>query len=242
MRFIKVLFIGLASIMMLSSCFKGSTTEQKYVLITTFKYNDLKMGADSLYRDSSEQGGYGWYDLGFMQKTNNEKDFLGGFILSGMCGRIEAVEGVPSSLYRAYLAKPVKGNPYSVFRYSADKDMMPENAITFISKKYGTCTPSGCFVTNSEVVASQVKELFEAGDKLTLNAKGYRDGTLTGEASITLAERTADKDTIISTWTPFEMTKLGSVDAINFEIVSTKAGVDLFVCMDDFYNTIELKY
>lgn len=228
--------------MMLSSCFNDGTTEQKYVLITTFKYNDLNIGTDSLYRDISEHGGYGWYDLGFMQKTNSEKDFLGGFILSGMCGRTEEVEGVPSSLYRAYLSTHIKDNPYSVFRYSEDKDMMPEHAINFISKKYGTYTPSGCFVTNSEVVASQVRELFEDGDKLTLKAKGYRDGTLTGEASITLAERTATKDSIVSTWTPFEMTKLGSVDAIDFEIVSTKAGVDLFVCMDDFYNTIELKY
>ena len=47
---------------------------------------------------------------------------------------------------------------------------------------------------------------------------------------------------IVSTWTPFELTKLGAVEYVNFEILSTKPDVPAYFCMDNMVVEINLEY
>ena len=79
-------------------------------------------------------------------------------------------------------------------------------------------------------MAYKVAQAFEPGDKLTLKATGYLDGRKTGEASITLAEYSTVKDSIMSRWTAFDLTKLQLFDVIDFEVISTKKEVPAYFC------------
>ena len=83
---------------------------------------------------------------------------------------------------------------------------------------------------------------FEKGDYLKLIAKGYLDGELTAEAEIKLAEYSADKDSIVTSWTTFTLDKLGSVDKVDFELQSSKEGIPSSFCMDNFTAQVHLKY
>ncbi|MGM9736133.1 MAG: DUF4465 domain-containing protein [Candidatus Cryptobacteroides sp.] len=243
MKFVGYFTAAIASAVMLVSCFGDQTTEQQYTVVATFDYSDVQFNADSLFFASAEIGGFGWQDLAFWHKLDTDETTCeGGFVLTNMLGRVQTTEELPANVYRAYCSDAKKGNVYSVFRYSPSAAQMPEHAISFISKQYGTCTVSGCYVTNSEYVAQQVKNCFQMGDRLRLKAKGYLDNTLTGEAEMSLAEFSADKDSIVSIWTPFDLSKLGSVDCIDFEVTSTKDEVLPYFCMDIFIASVHLKY
>ena len=74
--------------------------------------------------------------------------------------------------------------------------------------------------------------------RLTLKATGYLDGRKTGEASITLAEYTTVKDSIMSRWTAFDLTKLQLFDVIDFEVISTKKEVPAYFCLDYFMASV----
>jgi hypothetical protein len=57
-----------------------------------------------------------------------------------------------------------------------------------------------------------------------------------------LAEFTEKKDSIVSVWTPFELKKLGSVQYVDFEVISTDPGVPTCFCMDSMVAEVEIKY
>jgi len=98
-------------------------------------------------------------------------------------------------------------------------------------------------VNNTVAVAKAVNEKFEPGNKLVLKAKGYLDGTETATAEIMLAERTTSKDSIVSTWTEFDLSKLGSIDKVDFEILIPE-GMDIpaMVCIDNVVANVSLTY
>ena len=93
-----------------------------------------------------------------------------------------------------------------------------------------------------------MKEKFERGDKLTLKATGYLDKKETGSAEIALADYTQNdksgvpKDSIVSVWTTFDLTKLGTVDEVKFEMQSGDKEISKYFCLDDFLATISLEY
>jgi hypothetical protein len=57
-----------------------------------------------------------------------------------------------------------------------------------------------------------------------------------------LAEFTEKKDSVVSVWTPFELGKLGSVDLVDFEIISSNPAVPAYFCMDNMVATIDIEY
>ena len=61
-------------------------------------------------------------------------------------------------------------------------------------------------------------------------------------ATLKLAEYSADKDSIVTSWTTFTLDKLGSVDKVDFELQSSKEGIPSSFCMDNFTAQVHLKY
>ena len=57
-----------------------------------------------------------------------------------------------------------------------------------------------------------------------------------------VAEFTEKKDSVVSSWTAFELTKLGAVDCVDFELISTQPDVPAYFCMDSMFATISLEY
>lgn len=238
-RFIIILSVAAMAV----SCFNiESGTKQSYTLFADFEFAGVDystaFGPDSLLFDTEVGLGLGFDQLGFYHKLNAEKtDVIGGFIASYL-SPVKADEG-GNNADRLYNLLSKKANTYLVYRNTA---VMPEHDVQFMSTKYGTCTMVGCYVTNTVEVADAVLANFEVGDKLTLKATGYLDGVKTGEAEIDLADFSAQKDSIVSTWTAFNLNKLGAVEHVEFTVTSTKPGVPLNFCLDDMIASINIEY
>ena len=77
---------------------------------------------------------------------------------------------------------------------------------------------------------------------MLLSATGYSNGVKTGKAEIVLAESNAMRDTVMTTWSKFDLSKLGAVDNIDFEIITSKPEVPAYFCLDELYTYITLEY
>ena len=110
----------------------------------------------------------------------------------------------------------------------------------FLIEEHGACQAQYCFVNNTSYVAYKVAQTFQPGDRLTLKATGYLKGAKTGEASMLLADFSAQKDSIVCNWTAFDLSKLGVFDAIDFDLSSTKEEVPGYFCMDHFTAQITI--
>lgn len=222
---------------------------QKYQIITTFDYQNMNVdyaqtfGADSVYHDTVGKSGAYWGDLLFHQKISDAGQFLGGFAMSYLAASGMG-EKADDYVYNEYkVAGPAlqtsQLNTYAVFYQNADPINMPANSITFLPSELATCTLSHCYVNNAETVYYAAKKNFTNGDKLVLTARGYLDGIMTGEASITMAL----PDTVMYNWTKFDLKALGSIDKIDFELSTSTSplNVPMTFCLDELVADVETK-
>ena len=98
-------------------------------------------------------------------------------------------------------------------------------------------------------MAEEVAGKFVRGDKMTLKAIGYKDGKETGVAEIALADFTQNdktgqpKDSIVSRWTTFDLSKLAAVDKVRFEIeMLGESDVQKYFCLDNLIADIAIEY
>ena len=255
-------------LLLTASCFGDEPTYQRsFSLVADFEYSfdyEETFGPDSLWFDSVTGAGVGYMDLAFFHKLNDEKtDVLGGFMVSYQempkkvedkkedggdtedGSDLEEPEVVEvDKTCRAYLLKPLSNrNTYLVFR---DSDHMPEHDVEFINAPYGTCIMESCYITNTLEVAEAVAATFEKGDKLVVRATGYKDGMKTGTAEAALAEFSSQKDSIVSSWTRFNLSTLGAVNFVEFEMeVQSEKGagkVPTNFCLDNMNASINISY
>ncbi len=245
----KRIFLFAAILVSAVSCFKNTVWSESYTLRVTFEYpNEVYttyFTADSLFFDKKADGfSWGGTVLAYKYKVVDEQ-FKGGFLMSYQKGLPAPVEeGAQVELDPTWRANAPAGaydsKTYTVFYDNPDKDMMPDRNVIFTHSYYGTCALSSCMVNNTALVAQKVKEHFTLGDKLLLKATGYSGGTKTGEAEFVLADFNSQKDSIVSSWTSFDLSKLGAIEHVNFEVISPKAEVPGYFCMDELVANIAL--
>lgn len=243
----KILFCVAVALTMIS-CLEGSY-KQSYTADVTFELsNDMYANSfkDSLFVLSEGEGFvYMNYPLVFMQKQLSGT-YQGGFIISYLKGEADGrllKEPADNDAYRVHAANGASDSKtYVVYYENPVESMRPKHDIEFGYKGLGTCTPLGCYVNNTTLVARKIKEHFKDGDKLVLKAKGIlADGTAK-ETSIVLAQYTEAKDSVMYNWTPFTLTSLGAVDYVDFEVVSTNPEVPGYFCLDGYLASIDIEY
>lgn len=246
----RILFF-IAAAFMLSSCFDMETTSSRtYQLVATFEYSTAVVedtfGQDSLCFEKKYGEGIGYDNLGFYHKLNAGKTMVdGGFLLSRfIMPASKNTENLTNNEYRAYVIDKAAGlkNTYLVFKQNPDKNLMPEHSMVFAASDFGTCTMTGCYVTNTVEVMEAVSETFELGDRLTLRATGYLDGKKSKSAEFLLADFSAQKDSIVSRWTGFDLSDLGSVEYVDFELESTKPSIPMNFCLDNVIASVDISY
>ena len=241
----KRFLLVLAVVFSFTSCMKsGFMNKESYTAVVTFEYPISVFRSDSTLFSTQTPEGFGFDVLNFYHKLDEPKvNVLGGFLVSALqMPKSGNTKGL-NNRYRANVAvyQP-EGNTYAVYYQNPDNTMMPKADVVFAQSEYGICTMKECAVTNTADVVDSIKKNFKKGDKMVLKATGYLKDKVTGEASITLAEYTEAKDSIMTTWSYFDLSKLGSVDVIDFEIVSTNPDVPKYFCMDQLAAGIVLQY
>lgn len=236
----KIIYVILTAALAVSCLGNSPSTKRNYTLDVDFEYADYVFMTDSVRFD--EKGvGLGYMDLAFYHKLDPMKtSVMGGFVASRLKGSGYALG---RNEYRVNSGRGLGGSPtYAVFKYDKNGGNMPAHAVEFLNIDYGTCTMLGVYVNNTAEVVDAVKLNFADGDRLTLKATGYLNGTATGQAEIALAEYSEKKDSIVVNWTPFDLAKLGTVQYVDFEMVSTKQNIPTSFCMDDMVVRILLEY
>lgn len=240
----KILILFFAAVCAASCLDDGSGMGQKYTLGATFQYPSVKFNPDSTFVNYKDTIGFGFDALNFYHHLDaGLSKAEGGFTLS--CAEMPK-SGVTEGLFNTYRAMvPTgmdKGNIYTVFYQNSDPGKMPEHDVEFSATKFGTCKMVGCYVTNTVEVVDYVKQNFVLGDRLSLKAVGYLNGQKTGEAEMSLADFSAQKDSIVTRWTVFDLGKLGMVEHVDFEITSSNADVPAYFCMDSMVAEVTLEY
>jgi hypothetical protein len=257
----KTLFIFIA-LFSLASCLKDGGFTDTRPVYATFEYSGMDytklFGKDSLFFESDAGYGLGWEYMAFLHKVDTSVTdnwiFQGGVMLSYLKGKTfdpadslsmaqsDSLMSADNRFRANSLADPFFGRTYLVYHQNQDPALMPQHDIEFLASMVGTCQPLVCYVNNTNYVAYKVAQAFEDGDRLTLKATGYLKGAKTGEVSMELADFSAKKDSIVSTWTKFDLSDLASVDFVDFEVLSTKADVPGDFCLDYFVTSVTISY
>lgn len=245
----KKIILFVCAVAMAVSCSLTGGSYQKYQIVTTFDYQNMGVnyteafGPDSVYYDAVSKYGPYWQDLLFNHKIGDSNEFLGGFAVSYLAPSGMGEKKMDYVYNDFKVAGPALPNnmlnTYAVYYQNSDATKMPANGVTFISSSLATCVLKYCYVNNTEAVYYAAKNNFTNGDKLTLTATGYLGGVVTGEESIVMAR----PDTVMYNWTKLDLSKLGSVDKIDFNLYSSNGsfGVPLTFCLDELVADVETK-
>lgn len=243
----KRLFFILFSLMTVVSCLDdGSGMGQTYTTVADFEYgNAINYLPDSTFFNTKQPEGFGYDVLNFCHQLDPTKSRVeGGFVLSCLEMPKSGNTSGLKNTYRLYASEPEKyiSNTYTVFYQNPEPAFMPAHDIVFPLTANGTCKIVGFYVTNTAEVAEYVKENFEVGDNITLKATGYSGATNKGTVEMKLVDFTEKKDSIVSAWTPFELSSLGYIEFVDLEITSTKPNTPAYFCMDMVVYSVELQY
>lgn len=246
--------IALAAVTMIS-CMDGGSFSQTYTADISFEFSDniyKESFRDSIFvleaapgQIAGEGFSYGSYPISFSQRYLDGV-VHGGFLMSCLKGEKDGAltrEHMANDAYRVYAESGNLGTKtYAVFYDNPVESMMPKHDIEFVYKDNGYMAPSRMYVNNTTLVARKIKEHFQVGDKLTLKAIGVTENGAAVETSITLAEYTVAKDSIMYSWTPFQLSSLGVVDYVDFKVESTNPEVPGYFCMDNFVSGVSVEY
>ena len=197
-------------------------------------------------------------DLGFNVMLNDPKTDYSGFAIS-VASPGSDYDG---SLFQVNSVRNESGsgttsgsNVFTVFH--RDPGINPEDFhhILFLRSENGTCTPLSCLVNNTRVVADSIASYNSAHEQpleMVLTATGYAGGSETGSAEIMLAgarenadSETSPRDTVVSSWTSFDLSPLGNVEYIDFTVSFSdpeQTSVAEYFCMDDFLANIFISF
>lgn len=234
----KRIFILFSIVAMATSCLDNYVYNESGTVMANFDWPDKIYNADSLYFDA-DAGDVCCVSEYFSFHHKVEKEplqFKGGFILSRLdIPESKITEGLDNNSYRANIvARKGVSNKFAVFCQSDD---MPEKHVEFWYSSpeiRSTCSFERVDVNNTVEVAEAVAAS-EDLQLLVLKATGYLKGKeSTSKAEIRLADMTTEKDSVISSWTSFDLSPLGTVDQIRFTIETVPEGIDIpkAVCMD----------
>lgn len=230
----------------LNSCFSGDSYTANYTSYITFEINDSateeKLFGNSLNAYYSEDP-FSFYPNDIIFNCSETGGSYNGFALSQSCQTTEQT----SNVFSVCSKTGAGGSKTFAVHYENESAEQDSHSIEFSMNSYGTCAPKSCMVNNTAVVVSEIKDgamKFGKGDWLKLTAKGYMGETLTGSSEIMLAEFTEEKDSVMTAWSEFDLSKLGNIQYIDFEVTSSKdeAGMSSlrYFCMDNFIASIDI--
>lgn len=273
----KIALILVPILMLASSCIQsGSTFQANYTFTDTGNYDNAESlfeNGETVYLFKALQGsttGESAFVVGnviayFGKGTSS---LTGGFALSRRAWKEASSEDGSADLttpeeYSVYGENPTTSqNTFFYYRQSYGSNM-PEHDIAFAAADIGTCAPASVSVSNAASTVRAIRgdnvdmNTFNLQGNITLTAIGYLDGEETGRADFLLAGKGKGKitevnpqgDSLVTSWKKFELTDLGSIDYIDFEIsLSNAADESLFyngykdVCLDNFSADINISY
>lgn len=129
-----------------------------------------------------------------------------------------------------------KSDAYAVF-HDTTAALMPEHVIKIaIPNDESSCTFTSMYVQNVQAAVQAARTgrglaggPFQAGDFLTFSVTGYKGTQTTGTVEFKLIDGTQ----VVDEWKKLDTTTLGSIDALDFRLTSSRPDFPLYCCVDD---------
>ena len=130
----------------------------------------------------------------------------------------------------------LKSNCYAVF-HDTTAVLMPEHTIGIaIPNAESNCSTTSMYVHNVQATVQAALYgvglaggPFQAGDFLTLTVTGYKDKAAKGTVEVKLIDGTQ----VVNEWKKVDTASLGSIDALDFHLASSRPDFPLYCCVDD---------
>ena len=238
MKRLKYIILIAAAMLAVASCLNDDKHRNKYTfpIDNNFEYTNLTFDpVDSVcFQDIFVTGGF----IGFYGKMDGD-EFKGGICLSrGVDPMLEEGGHTAKTPYHCIM-KPEsqEDETFAVFHQGS---AMPEKIIeTVVPNDESTTEPTLVLInnTNGFVQAARygdglARGAFTDKDWAAVTFTGYLKGVKTGEASLRLADYETYRDSVITTWTPLELTSLGNIDQIGITLTSTRKDMVKDFCFD----------
>lgn len=154
-------------------------------------------------------------------------------------------------IYSVYGKSGANNSKTFLFFLDNGRETRAKHDISFKAGNVGTFTVTGANINNSAAtilaITGESGTEFNLTGDYTLTATGYLNGKKTASADFLLAGKgrgkVAGTDSLVTSWKPFDLSKLGSIEHIDFTL-STPAGVTMqrTFCMDDFTGNVSISY
>ena len=234
-----------AAMILAASCMNDVGYETTYTAGISF--DNFGYGDDDIYGE--DKLFFGSYlisdDIVFASKTDESVTDFNGFGLSKATSKDEIADG----RYSVNAESASSGSAFALFHNTSYIEPLDQHII-FARAGYGTCSPVSCMVNNTKLVADMIQMYNSQNDEsigVTLTATGYAGGSETGKATISLAipgETPEARDSIMSSWTLFDLSDLGNVEYISFNMEfsdATQTMIPQYFCLDDFVANVHVK-
>lgn len=130
---------------------------------------------------------------------------------------------------------------YGVAYASADWPDNPTESVQIGAKLTGAAEGnivSGMYVTNTTYAYYYIKETYTVGDSYRLIVRGFLEGVQSADSvSYTMASYTADDTILVKTWEWMDLTTLGHVDSLTFQVVSTDDFTPFYFAIENLTTT-----
>ena len=161
----------------------------------------------------------------------------------------EATDNYNIDQFRSAAGGAYEGTNYAVAYYSAPSDWFAgyTDPLT-LTNSAEPQTVTGFYITNTVYTLDAIlngdyaSDAFAQGDYMSVTAKGYNGAEKTGEVVFYLADyrsENTEEHFALSTWKWFDLSSLGAVTRVEFEIFTTKSDdygftTPTYFCLDNF--------
>lgn len=238
-----ILFIAVSAAMV--SCLSKASSE--YTLCATFEEFSLAQYDELFNEEDSTFNGAAYIlmdNISYLCGGVDEEGYHGGFALSRKKAYLTA-SGEPT-LTTSAGGKGGSGGSwiYAYYFQNPNPAFMPEYDITFNFSRASTysCFLTGAYVNNTARIVDLVESgYFHEGDFYKVVATGYNQGKAVGTSEFYLVDYTGPELKAVKDWTAWKMDSInGIVDAVKFDIQSSRAELPLYFCLDNF--TAEISF
>ncbi len=218
---------------------------------SNFDFETLSVPEAGYWNGSDESGSFGDADINFPNNYNTDYGSWDGFSYSTLTDVETAGYG---NQYSTFAGEAYSGTTFGLGypTYGGTDQGTDYKSSPMICAFSKPAEIASIRVTNSTYAALSIRDgddynsafTTDDGDYFKLLIEGKKDGVSTGIVEFFLADYTGASGTVVNTWKLVDLSSLGTIDALEFSLVSTNYGDygmtnPAYFCFDDIVYTSE---
>jgi hypothetical protein len=238
-----LIMLAVASVLA-SSCLSSGGSKYDYVLQASFDgYSNEQIFSDYFNSDSvyfAKQILTDEYSC--LNSVYEDPIFSGGFCLSAKRDSLNTEKtGISDYSSTGSDAGYMDSDVYAVYIQNS----RPEYGWQIYLSGFdaGTCNISGFMINNvSKTIKAIEDNPLQEGDYLTVTVTGYLKDVQGESVTVDLVRNTSMARTVVTSWTEVDLSSIGNVDALTFEVETNRSDFPESFCLDNLTAQVHIEY